>query len=250
MAAPEAGLRSLPPTSAFAGDDGRADPALADALRPDGGSLEAVVRALATARVLVPVTAELEQCEVGPRGLAEDKQASAGVAALRAPDGRTALPVFSSVAALAAWSPLARPVPAMGPVAAASARHEGWELMVVDPAGAAVVVPRPAVVALAEGRPWEAAVRDGAVRSDVREAVLRAALAVERVLAAEAVPGTRAEVAVVLALPAGLDRAGLDAVAAAVGASLAAEPLVASEVDSLELRVVLGDPSTEAGAGV
>ena len=32
-----------------------------------------------------------------------DKEASAGIVALRAPDGRTALPVFTSVATMAAW---------------------------------------------------------------------------------------------------------------------------------------------------
>ena len=237
-------LRSLPPSSPFAGDDGRADAALAAALgevSAGRAGVAVVVQALAHARVLVPVLAELESCEAGEHGVAVDKRASAGIVALRAPDGRTALPVFSSVAALAEWSAQARPVPVAGPRAAASALQEGWEVMVVDPAGAQVPVPRPAVVALAMGRPWDPAVHQGNVRPDIRAAIIRTVLAIEPVVRADAVPGRRAEVAVVLAVRGGLDRAGLDDVAAAVGAALAAEVLVTSDVDSLELRVVPGD---------
>ena len=55
-------------------------------------------------------------------------------------------------------------------------------------------------------------------------------------VAADAVPGTRAELAVVVELVAGLDRTGLDAVLAQVNAALAGVELVATRVDSVELR--------------
>lgn len=236
--------RELPPSSPFAGDDGSADPALAATLaRHAAGeaSLADVVRALAPVRVLVPVLAELEVADVVEHdGHAHtvDKEASAGIVALRTPDGRTALPVFTGTDALARWRTDARPVPTDVPRAALSAVSEGWEVLVVDAGGpVTVVVPRTAVDALAQGQAWEPAVQDGQVAADVQEAV-RAALAdVRLVLAADAVPGARAEVAVVLALPPGLDRAALDGLLAQVNAALAQHPVVAARVDSLELRL-------------
>ena len=242
--------RALPPTSPWAGDDGSPDPALEAALVRLGAGEDAlpdVVAALASARVLVPVVATLDVAGTvrSPTGapLTLDKEASAGVVALQAPDGRTALPVFSGMARLTAWAADGRPVPAEGPRAAASALAEGWELLVVDPAGpVTAVVPRPALRALATGGTWTPAVAVGAVRADVRDAVVRAGAGVPGVLAADAVPGRRAEVAVVLTLPPGLDRAGLDAVLAQVNARLAADPLVADAVDSLELRPVAARP--------
>ena len=239
---PSAG-RELPPPSAFAGDDGSADPALlsaVEALLAGHGTTAQLVATLVSARVLIPVMAELEHSGAGAAGLTVDKQASAGVVAVRAPDGRTALPVFSSVAALAAWSPGARPVPAWGRVAAASALQEGWELLVLDPAGAQVHVPRPALVAMAAGESWMPAVEAGAVRPDVRQAIVRALTGADAVVRVDAVPGRRAEVAVVIALRPGLDQGGLERVTRDAGLRLAADALVASAVDSVELRVVPG----------
>ncbi|GIG38573.1 SseB family protein [Cellulomonas phragmiteti] len=236
--------RELPPSSPFAGDDGSADPALTGVLaRYAGGdaALAEVVAALAPTRVLVPVLAELEAADVVEHdGQAHtvDKEASAGIVALRTPDGRTALPVFTGVDAMTRWRADARPVPTAVPRAALSAVAEGWEVLVLDPAGpVTVALPRTAVYALAQGLAWEPAVRDGEVADDVRAAVAGALAGVHLVVHAEAVPGTRAEVAVRLALPAGLDRAGLDRVLAQVNDALAHDPVVAARVDSLELRV-------------
>jgi len=132
--------RELPPSSPFAGDDGTADPAVAaalDALQDGSGTVAALVDALAGTRVLVPVLAELEVEDVVVHGGHEhtvDKEASAGIVALQAPDGRTALPVFTSVATMAAWRADARPVPSDVARAALSAVTEGWEVLVVIPA--------------------------------------------------------------------------------------------------------------------
>lgn len=269
--------RTLPPTSRFAADDGAADPALADALARRGagqGALEDVVAALAHARVLVPVLAveheesdraEHDRCAVdgdrtgggdgaaaagvgerSGRSFAQTRHASAGVVAVAAPDGRTALPVFSSVTALTAWHPTARPMPAEAPRAAAAALAEGWDLLVVDPGGETpVVVPRPAVQALALGHPWQPAVCNGAVRAEVAEAVCRAAQG-PRVLAVDAAPGCSAEVAVVVTLEAGLSQAALERTLTDVGARLAGDVEVTAAVDSLELCPI-GPPAAAPG---
>lgn len=236
--------RALPPSSPFAGDDGSADPRLAEVLAEHAlgrAGLADVVAALVPTRVLVPVLAELEQVGTVVHDGHEhtvDKEASAGVVALRTPDGRTALPVFTGVDAMRRWRPDARPVPSDVPRAALSAVGEGWEVVVVDPAGpVTVVLPRTAVYALAQGRAWAPAVRDDAVDEDVRAAVRAALAPVRLVVRADAVPGTRAEVAVELSLVPGLDRTGLDRVLAQVNAALAGDPTVAERVDSLELRL-------------
>ena len=234
--------RELPPSSPVAGDDGTADPAVAaalDALRDGSGTVAALVDALAGTRVLVPVLAELEVEDVVVHGGHEhtvDKEASAGIVALQAPDGRTALPVFTSVATMAAWRADARPVPSDVARAALSAVTEGWEVLVVDPGGpTTVLVPRPAVWALAQQERWRPAVSAEGVDREVRDAIVAAVTSVAGVVTADAVPGTRAEVAVVVGLRAGLDRAGLDAVLTQVNAALAGVELVATRVDSVEL---------------
>lgn len=244
MTGPARGGRELPPSSPFAADDGSADPQLAAALerlQAGTGSLPDVVTALARTRVLIPVLAELEVADVVVRADSAhvgDKEASAGIVALQAPDGRTALPVFSSVATMAAWRADARPVPTAVARAALSAVDEGWEVMVLDPGGpVTVLVPRPAVWALAQLVDWAPAVVAGRVDDRVRAAAAAAVTRVPQVARADVEPGRRAEVAVVLSLAPGLDRAGLDEVLARVNAALAADPTVAARVDSLELRL-------------
>jgi hypothetical protein len=236
--------RELPPSSPFADDDGSADPAVAAALTAYGagtGALTEVVRALVGTRVLVPVLAELEAADVVVRDGHEhtvDKEASAGIVALRTPDGRTALPVFTSVAAMAAWRPDARPVPSDVARAALSVVGEGWDVVVVDPAGpVTALLPRPAVWALAQQVPWVPAVADGRVDDAVEAAVHDALTGVAGVVGAAAVPGARAEVAVVVTLVPGLDQVRLDAVLSRVNAALAADETIAARVDSVELRL-------------
>lgn len=240
------GGRALPPSSGFAGDDGSADAELARLLAAHAAGaapLREVVARLAQTRVLVPVLAELGELGETEDGLHVDKEASAGVVALEAPDGRRALPVFTSVATMTAWRADARPVPVEAPRAALSAVSEDWSLLVVDPAGpATVLVPRPAVWALAQGKEWRPAVEDDVVDPEVVAAVTSAVAPLQHVASAGAEPGRTAEVAVVLRLDPGLDRAGLDAVLAAVNARLGASDVVGERVDSLELRIGAARP--------
>lgn len=243
--------RELPASSPFAGDDGSCGPLLSAALAAYGRGdcpLAQVVAALAGARVLVPVLAALEAADVvavGDHQHTIDKVASAGIVTLRAPDGRTALPVFSSVATMAVWRPDARPVPSDIARAALSAVAEQWELIVLDPGGpTTVLIPRPAVWALAQQQEWQPAVvrAEGidTVDGRLRSAIGRAVAGVAGVVGADAVPGRRAEVAVVLTLVPGLDRTRLDDVLGRVNAALAADEIVTASVDSLELRLVAG----------
>ncbi len=228
------------PASVFADDDGSADARLAQSLiRFSRGKapLAEVVDSLAYARVLVPVVADGDERIVGSHGVEQDRVASTGVVALQAPDGRMALPIFTDVDAMRAWNTSARPIPAEGPRAALAAAAEGWSVLILNPGMETVLIPRPAVWALGKGEPWRPAVVDGAVVDDVRDAIADAIPLAGNVRAVDAVPGRGAEVAVVLSLEPGLDRAALDDVVRDVHEALAASAVIAERVDSLELRL-------------
>ncbi|WP_062465098.1 SseB family protein [Demequina soli] len=228
------------PESIFSDDDGSADARLAQALiRYSHGKAEMadVVDALAYARVLIPVMASGEKRVVGKHGLEQDEVASTGVVAVEMPDGRTALPIFTDVDAVKAWSDRARPIPAEGPRAALAAVAEGWSALVLNPGMETVLIPRPAVWALGQGEPWRPAVVDGTVAEDVRAAVQEAVALDELLRGVDAVPGRGAEVAVVLRLVPGLTQPELDAILERVQAQLARAAVVAQRIDSLELRL-------------
>lgn len=264
--------KELPPVSAFAADDGTAPPALAHALaQPAAQRLEAVVTALATARVLVPVVAheetekdaDLREKFTGHRQPSGERQpsgahmqahpalepgtdspeachdgereASASLVTVRTPDGREALPVFSSVAALQAWRTDARPVPHQATRTAMAAIDEAGGVLVLDPGSDhPVLVPRPAVWALARGERWVPALSDPAVLADV-VATLNGVAGVKHV---ELLPGERAEVKVSLAVVPGLTRPEVQDVAQRAAQALGESVVVAERVDSVELALI------------
>ncbi|WP_434080754.1 SseB family protein [Sanguibacter sp. Z1732] len=161
------------------GDDGSTDPHLGAALARTGAQerLRAVVDALVRARLLVPVVAHLDEhaeevAGAGGMPIAGEKQASAAMVTVATPDGRSAMPVFSALQTLHAWRPDARPIPVPGPQAALATVTESDGLLVLDPAGPVpVLVPRPAVWALAQGRPWVPPADDDQLRAQVGAAL-------------------------------------------------------------------------------
>ncbi|MBX6390963.1 MAG: SseB family protein [Frankia sp.] len=127
------------------GDSGEADPRLRAAL--EAGDVAAVRAALAGARVFVGVESRLlERAASGG-----DKKSEIVLATLRLPSGASALPVFTSVAALSSWRRSARPVPVPALDACAEAARLGHESVVIDVAG-----PVPATLAVSLVDPAEA----------------------------------------------------------------------------------------------
>ncbi|MFI7496854.1 SseB family protein [Kocuria sp. M4R2S49] len=241
-------------THRFPDDDGAAVPAVLRALqdlRAGEADESSVVAALAGTRVFVPVVAEVSASTVTEAGLVADKEADMALVSLRAADGRQVLPVFTSTAALTDWHARARPVATDVRRAAVAAVKDGTQLLVLDPgADLPFVVRRPALWALAQGRPWTPSYRSQAVE----EAVRRCAADLPGVLGVATAPGdgvaVRAadgalvrgggagpELAVVLSLRAGLDRGRLDDVVARFQARLSVEPALAEDVDSMQLRL-------------
>ncbi len=108
----------------FPGDDGLAD----SRLTAVAGDESAVLGVLPQVRVFVPIVPVLgERATDG-----SDKRADMAAVLMTGADGRQALLLFSSVAALEAWNPAARPVPVLGADAARAALDEGAEAMLLD----------------------------------------------------------------------------------------------------------------------
>jgi hypothetical protein len=248
----------------FEDDDGAADAgylAALAALAAGQGDEASVVASLATARVFVPILARLAEegeAVIGQEGkeqhggeLHGDKQADMALVTLKAPDGRTALPVFTSAEALAAWHPEARPVAVYAARAALSAVAEDAELLVLDPGSAATfVVRRPSVWALARQHAWTPSYSDPAVAEAV-EAAAAGVPALRRVeirpgggvASAQAggrqLPGGGAgpELRVVLYLEDGLDAAAVQSIVAGLNEAWARNETFAERVDSIEIKL-------------
>jgi hypothetical protein len=240
------------PLHNFDQDDGTADAAYTEALSAlnggTGGEAD-VVRALATARVFVPIVAQLAEEEAGVHGLSADKQADMALVTVQAPDGRRALPVFTSIAALEAWHPEARPVAVYAARAALSAVAEKAELLVVDPgAELTFVVRRPGMWALAKQQEWVPSYEDERLTGIVSQAVameadissvglapgggIGAKTATGKIVAGG---GAGPELRLVLKVREGLGRTELQALAARLQRRLGGDPDFMERVDSLEI---------------
>ena len=113
----------------FAGDDGSAPAALISAIAKfhSGEALaEDVVDAIRESRLLIPLLADLGESEIGSHGQKVDKSAELSIVTVATPDDQNGLPVFSSVAAMQKWNPIARPVPADARRVAANGSYRSW----------------------------------------------------------------------------------------------------------------------------
>lgn len=120
-------------TPAFPDDDGSLDPVLAAAFDEfdSTGDPTAVLGALCTVRVIVPVIALL-----GETPTEGDKDADMAAVFMTGADGRKALLAFSSLDAMHAWDPQARPVPIFAHDAARAALDEDAGALLIDLGGA------------------------------------------------------------------------------------------------------------------
>lgn len=237
MAESVEGAKPFPQTSTFAGDDGSTPPDLADAFATQvPHRLGAVVEALRGARVLIPVVANIDEMQEPSYDgeVVGEKTSHAAMVTVEAPDGRAALPVFSSTAALTAWRSDARPVPVEARKAALAAGTEADSLLVLDPGTPeGTLIPSHAVAAIATGQEWSNPLLD----SDVHAAVAAAVEAIPAAVRAEVRPGKDAEIRIVLALTPGLDKVAVLNASQQMSSALASTPMITQRIDSLELRI-------------
>ena len=242
----------------FADDDGATPPGFAAAVAPvretarraagGGGELFAVladahaeaILALSACRVLIPLLAEAGDTGLTPEGRVVEKSQELSIVTVAAPDGRRVMPVFSSVEAMRAWNPEARPIPVPGPQAALAAAQEQTDLIIVDPGtpDREFGVRRTQLEAMALGERVLPAWADPEVI-----AAFRASVAEDpRIARIALVPGDpearllAPETDVVLGLVPGLDRAALQELVVAAQQRWAADAIIAARVDSLRVR--------------
>ena len=230
--------------SPFPGDDGSAPAPLAEALRAHRAGEDphrrALVAALADSRVLVPIMAVATETGTTAHGLTGDNGADMAMVSITAPDGTTVLPLFSSVAQLAAWRSDARPVPVVAPQAAQAAVQEGCTALLLDPAnpaeeGGPVLLPRSVLWALGQGREWIPPHEDPQLAEELERLGTSASA---EVLGLSARAGESAEVDLHLRLRPGLTAEQVSAVVGQVTQALGSSQLVAERISSM--RLVLG----------
>lgn len=229
--------------NSFATDDGSASPILLDALNRFATDHEAsaVVDALTTVRLLIPLVARLGETGPSENGLLADKSSELAIVTVAGPDGRDVLPVFSSVDAMRRWNADARPVPAEAVRVALAAVSEGTELIVLDPGSTTeFAIRRPAVWAIAREISWTPSVAD----PDVHAAFAASIAEEPAILALSITPGDPAarlaapEVLVTVSLRPGLDQSTLTALIARLQTSWSESPLIAERIDSLFLKLL------------
>src|SRR5690606_61613 len=116
----------------FAQDDGSAPAAFVQAIaafHAGRAGVADVVEAIRDIRLLIPLVASLGESGENQHGVTVDKSADLAIVTVAGPDGRTVMPVFSSVATMQAWNPAARPVPADAVRVALAAADEATDLV-------------------------------------------------------------------------------------------------------------------------
>ncbi|WP_269854998.1 SseB family protein [Streptomyces sp. RPT161] len=242
------------PDPGFSDDDGTADPRLTAALAAyaeDRAAEPDVLAALVGARLLVPVVALLGEVETvvaaaapgasaegGRRadGLRREKTSDMAVPTIQAPDGRRALPAFTSVESLARWRADARPVAVPLQQALRALAHEQADTLLIDMAGPVpYALSGPALHALASGRDRLDPLTDPAVAEAVRDVLT----AQPDVVRAHLVPSRETDGTLGLVLG---DGAEVAAVAQRVATALAGdETLRARLVRGLDLALLPPD---------
>lgn len=240
--------RSLTSTG-FDGDMGEADADLVAALEDPQDEMT-LMCAAARARLLVPiVAAPSEVVEVGAnwpgtssvegatadRSTA-DRSTDMAVVTMTSPDGQRALPVFTSLAALTAWDPTARPSPVTSSRAAQAAVSERCDVMLLDLGSEHQCVLRPSMVwALAQQRDWLPAHTDPFVAQALSRATDDEPDVID--VAGEADPAGAGILRVVLRLRAGLDTAQVQALATRVGEQIATDGEARARIDGLAFSI-------------
>jgi len=248
-------------STGFDGDLGEADPHLLAAL-DDPQDEVMLMRAVAQARLLVPVVAvprEVQHLDEhaheqhahehahahSDQPMAEQtadvrsegsSAADMAVVILTAPDGQRAFPVFTSLAALAAWDATARPSPVTSSRAAQSAVSERCDVILLDGGSARERVLRPSMVwALAQQRDWLPAYLD----PFVAQALIRASADEEDVIGCigKGEPAEAGVLRVVLSLRPGLDAERVQALATRIGERIATDGEARARIDALSFTI-------------
>lgn len=200
-----------------------------------------VVARCTKARFLVPLIAEAGDVGVTPEGKIVEKSQELSIVTVKAPDGRGAMPVFSSVAAMQAWNPHARPIPVPGAQVALAAAQEETDIVVIDPGhpDTEYAIRRPLLEAFALGQETAPSWADPLVQLAFDESIASEP-DVERVLLAPGDPEGRLrgpETTVGLMVRPGLEQEALKALTGRLSARWSSDETIAGRVDSLGVQL-------------
>lgn len=149
-------------------------------------ALARAVASLAGQRLLIPLVAEAGETGHTPAGKLVDKSQDLSIPTVEGPDGAPILPVFSNAAAMSAWNPKSRPVPASVQRVVFAALEDDAQRVVIDGGtDTELVLTAPVLRAMAAERDWSPAY----ARADVMEAIGLAATQLQTVAAMAVVPG-------------------------------------------------------------
>jgi len=221
-------------STGFDGDLGAADPELLAAL-DEPQDETSLMRAMARARLLVPIVAMPREVDESGEPLAE-RFTDLAVVTLTAADGQRAFPVFTSLATLSAWDATARPSPVTSSRAAQGAVTERCHVMLLDCGSARERVLRPSMVwALAQQRDWLPAHAD----PFVAQALIRATADEDDVVGCigQRDPAGAGILRVVLRLRAGLDANSVQALATRIGERIATDGEARGRIDGLSFTI-------------
>ncbi|MBX3087553.1 MAG: SseB family protein [Cryobacterium sp.] len=228
----------------FPNDDGTAPPELIEAVSGFQNrviGISEVARVFALSRVLVPLLTVLGEEGRTAEGKRVDKSQELSVVNVEAPDGRRALPVFSSVAAMSKWNPKARPVAIEGSRVAFSAVEEGTELVILDPMSETeIALRRPALWAIAQEEEWTPSFESIEVAEAFAASVSSESGRILEVQLSAGDPTARltgAELQVSLVLAPGLEQSETAELLKRLTSRWAADRLITESVDSISVRV-------------
>ena len=224
-------------------DDGSAPAKLLEALKRfrsrELGEAE-VVDEVRVSRLLIPLVSHAGDVGLSPNGHVVDKTQELSLITVAGPDGRSVLPAFTSVAAMAQWNPTARPIPADGARVALAAASEGTDLVVLDATTETeFAIRRPALWAMAQDRPWQPSYLDEEVLGEF----MAAADGEESIVAIQLAPGDPGarlagpELIVQLALRAGLDEIALAELLGRAQERWSSSEIIAERVDSMTVKL-------------
>jgi hypothetical protein len=226
----------------FADDDGSANPNLIQAIHEFHKTADParVFAEFAKSRLLIPLVANLGESEIGAHGKQVDKSAELSIVTVQTPDAAAGLPVFSSVQAMAAWNPDARPVPADAVRVALAAASEGNTRIILDPTSdSEYVFRRPAIAAMAQGFEWIAPHLDRDLLTAIAEKSSQepAVVAIDFYTEDSRSRLLGAELVVRLTIAAGLSQQELNSTIESVAERISQIPDLNDRVDQLKIVV-------------
>ena len=134
---------------------------LASGERAEWADPSSVIEAVRGARLLIPMMASLGEAGEGAHGQTVDKSADLAIVTVEGPDGRPAMPAFTSMAAMNAWNKDARPIPIGARKICLAAAAEQTTRVVLDPGSDTnFVLRRPIIAAIAQDLEWVSPVTD------------------------------------------------------------------------------------------